>query len=175
MTRPEYEIKIQNLHKEVYRLSKAGYNKQEIADATGYSKGYVERILYAMNGPAERRTLSKADKERIIKLRGEGKTIQKIAEAVGFSAAAVQRCLKIKKEEEKSRNEEPDSTILGNVVHILIPSRTVFYETVREEGMARKIKWTLIRQYPYHAMFENQYGRKRCFPNAELMNKGIYK
>ena len=94
MTRTEYEIKTQNLHKEVYRLSKAGYNKQEIADATGYSKGYVERILYAMNGPAERRTLSETDKERIIKLRGEGKTIKEISAEIGFSMSAVQKCLK---------------------------------------------------------------------------------
>ena len=109
MTRTEYEIKTQNLHKEVYRLSKAGYNKQEIADATGYSKGYVERILYAMNGPAERRTLSETDKERIIKLRGEGKTIKEISAEIGFSMSAVQQCLKDQKEieEEKQPEEVP--------------------------------------------------------------------
>ncbi len=175
MTRTEYETKTRNLRKEAYRLYKAGYSRQEIADATGYSKSYVERIIYAINGPAEKKTLSEADRAQILKLRSEGKTIQKIAKEVGFSMSTVQKCLKEQREAEKSKNETPDPEMPGNVLHIPIPSGTELYETVREDGTTRKIKWTLVRQYPYHAMFKNQYGKRRCFTNAELMNRKFYK
>ena len=107
MTRTEYETKTRNLRKEAYRLYKAGYSRQEIADATGYSKSYVERIIYAINGPAERKALSETDREQILKLRGEGKTIQKIAQTVGYSMSTVQKCLKDQREtEEKEQPEE---------------------------------------------------------------------
>lgn len=107
MTRTEYETKTRNLRKEAYRLYKAGYSRQEIADATGYSKSYVERIIYAINGPAEKKTLREADREQILKLRGEGKTIQKIAKEVGFSMSTVQKCLKDQREaEEEGQPEE---------------------------------------------------------------------
>lgn len=109
MTRTEYETKTKNLRKEVHRLYKAGYSRQEIADATGYSKSYVERIIYAINGPTERKALSEADRKQILKLRTEGKTIQKIAKEVGFSMSTVQKCLKDQKEieEEKQPEEVP--------------------------------------------------------------------
>lgn len=177
MTRTEYETKTRNLRKEVHRLYKAGYSRQEIADATGYSKSYVERIIYAINGPAEKKTLSDSDREQILKLRTEGKTIREIAKEVGFSTSTVQKCLKDQREaeKEKSNNKTPDPKMPGNVLHIPIPSGTELYETVREDGTTRKIKWTLVRQYPYHAMFKNQYGKRRCFTNAELMNRGFYK
>lgn len=109
MTRTEYETRKKDLHKEVHRLSKAGYSRQEIAEATGYSKSYVDRIVYAMNGPTEKKTLSGADREQILKLRAEGKTIQEIAKEVGFSMSTVQKCLKDQKEieEEKQPEEVP--------------------------------------------------------------------
>lgn len=107
MTRTEYETKTRNLRKEVHRLYKAGYSRQEIADATGYSKSYVERIIYAINGPAEKKTLNEADREQILKLRGEGKTIQEIAKEVGFSMSTVQKCLNDQREaEEEGQPEE---------------------------------------------------------------------
>lgn len=106
MTRTEYETKTKNLRKEVHRLYKAGYSRQEIADATGYSKSYVERIIYAINGPAEKKTLNEADREQILKLRSEGKTIQKIAKEVGFSMSTVQKCLKDQKEIEEEKQPE---------------------------------------------------------------------
>lgn len=110
MTRTEYETKTRNLRKEAYRLYKAGYSRQEIADATGYSKSYVERIIYAINGPAEKKTLSEADREQILKLRAEGKTIQKIAQTVGYSMSTVQKCLKDQREaEEEGQPEESPS------------------------------------------------------------------
>lgn len=107
MTRTEYETKTRNLRKEVHRLYKAGYSRQEIADATGYSKSYVERIIYAINGPAEKKTLSESDREQILKLRAEGKTIQEITKEVGFSMSTVQKCLKDQREaEEEGQPEE---------------------------------------------------------------------
>lgn len=174
MTRTTYETKAKDLHKEVYRLYKAGYNKREIADSTGYSESYVDVLIRKMKPRTERKLVGEADKARIIKLRKEGLTIQKIADEIGFSAAAVQRCLKIQKEAEKAK-EETKHLLSADMTPVSIPSGTVIYETVREDGTVRKIKWTFVKQYPYHALFISQYGKRRCFPNAELMNKGIYK
>lgn len=66
----------------------------------------MTRPEYEAKGPTERRSMSDADKDRIIKLRGEGKTIKEIASEIGFSMSAVQKCLKVQEEKEKSQNEE---------------------------------------------------------------------
>ena len=177
MNRSDYETRVKASHEKICKMYLDGMKKKEIAKETGYSECYVDLLIRKMKGPTERRSMSDADRDRIVKLRGEGKTIRGIACEIGFSMSAVQKYLKEQEEEKKSQNEEPNPLILGNVAHIHIPSGTVIYENVRERegGVARKVKWTFVKQYPHHALFASQYGKKRCFTNAELINKGIYR
>lgn len=177
MNRSDYEAKVKASHEKIYKMYLDGMDKKAIARNTGYSEAYVDLIIRKAKGPTERRSMSDADRDRIVKLRGEGKTIREIACEIGFSMSAVQKYLKERDKEKKSQNEKPNPMIQGNAAHIHIPSGTVIYETVRERegGATRKVKWTFVKQYPHHALFASQYGKKRCFTNAELVNKGICK
>lgn len=181
MTRQEYKAKVKASHEKIYKMYLDGMDKKTIARNTGYSESYVDVIIRKAEGTVGNRRhirhMNDADKDRTIKLRKEGRTIKEIADEIGFSAAAVQRYLKVREEEEKEKAavKEIQPLMALKTLPVSIPPGTVLYETVREDGTERKIKWTLVRQYPHHALFISQYGKKRCFPNVELMSRGIYK
>lgn len=174
MTRPEYEAKVKASHERIYKMYLNGMDKKTIARNTDYSETYVDLIIRKAKGPTERRSMSDSDRDRIIKLRKEGKIIKEIASEIGFSMAAVQRCLKVQEEKEKSQKEELRTVIPRNTTYTPIPVGTVLYETIKEgDGTERKMKWIFEKQYPHHALFKNQQGIKRCFTNADLINRGF--
>lgn len=174
MTRTEYEAKVKASHEKIYKMYLNGMDKKAIACNTGYSEAYVDLIIRKAKGPTERRSMSDADRDRIIKLRGEGKIIKEIASEIGFSMSAVQKCLKVQEEMKNPKKEESRPLIPRNVTYIPIPVGTVICETIKEnDGIEIKAKWILERQYPHHALFKNQHGIKRCFTNTELINRGV--
>lgn len=109
MNRSDYEAKVKASHEKIYKMYLDGMKKKEIAKKTGYSECYVDLLIRKMKGPTERRSMSDADRDKIIKLRGEGKTIREIACEIGFSMSAVQKYLKEQEETEKEKEKEPET------------------------------------------------------------------
>lgn len=98
---------IKALHKKALQLRIEGYSNKEIANLTGYSKSTISVIFKRAGLAQQKKSLSNAEKEKILKLWAGGKTIQKIAEEIGFSMAAVQKCIKKSKEAEDLPPEIP--------------------------------------------------------------------
>lgn len=109
LTRTEYEAKVKASHEKIYKMYLNGMDKKEIARNTDYSEAYVDLIIRKAKGPTERRSMSDADRNRIKKLRGEGKIIREIASEIGFSMSAVQKYLKEQEETEKEKEKEPEN------------------------------------------------------------------
>ncbi len=174
MTREEYEAE-RRLHRDkVCQLHKDGYGREEIADMTGYSKSYVDRIIRKIKGPSERRKMSEEQKRKALEMRKDGKKLREIAAEVGFSQSTVQKYIKNCGQEENEEAAGNELTATGKTLFSAIPSGTVITETIKErDGEERVVKWTLEKQYRYHACFKNKIGIRRCFTNAELLQRRV--
>jgi len=162
----------------VYQLHNDGHKVKEIADMTGYSEAYVDHLIRKLKKPmGRRRTMSDADREKVIALHKEHKTLKEIAAAIGFSLSAVQKCVKSYEDAEKEKNPDPPEEkayMMANVPYTRIPPGTVINEVIEEKGEGkRSIRWVFEKQYPAHATFKNRYGIRRSFSNAELMQREI--
>lgn len=176
MTRTEYEQNVKENHEKVYQMHEAGLSNREIMEKTGYSKSYIVRVIGKMRGSQERRTISEDDRQKILALRKEGKTIAAIAKEVEFSFGAVQRCIKRQQEEEKAKQPVKNNNckFMRSNAYSRVPPDTVIREIVNEKDLGqRTVIWRFEKQYRHHATFINQYGIRRSFTNSELVQRNI--